>query len=436
MRIYRTKFRDRTTGETKLSPYFSVDFVDHRKQRQRLSTAIDDQKDAGRFADNLAELVKARRRDVLPTDKVADWLRDLSIAQQEKLIDLDLARPEWCSSLAATTESDLQRHVADFETWLTSSKARHGFARNPEHIRRTVQRVEDIIQGCGFRFWADIKRAAVESYLGTLRKKPRKKGQLRTETAPVSIRTLNGYLAGFKQFVGWVVEDGRAESSPILSMKRLKGEGEKRRALGFDEEHDLDEVQRLIECTSKAPERRGMTGYDRAVLYLVGLATGFRANELRHLTVGSFDLRRSNVRLEARFCKDRNDAVQAIPYRLREKLAEYFKGREPSEQAFNIGPWCRTCDMIREDAAEAGIRLKDDKGQVLTFHSLRHTLRTTLVTVGVPEAVIDAICRHKPQGVGRRVYTHVEDIQIRAAIEKLPEWPWPAKVGQQKVEVA
>ena len=33
--------------------------------------------------------------------------------------------------------------------------------------------------------------------------------------------------------------------------------------------------------------------------------------------------------------------------------------------------------------------------------------------------------------------THIEDIQVRAAIEKLPEWPWPAKIEQQqKTEVA
>ena len=167
--------------------------------------------------------MKARRRDVLPTDRIADWLRDLSIPQQEKLIALDLARPEWCSALAAKNDSDLQRHLGAFEAWLTDSRTRRGHVRSASHIGHTIQQVQNIIDGCGFHCWADIKRAAVESFLGTLKKTPRKPGQAPTEG--VSTKTYNEFLGSFKHFCKWVVEDGRAEFSPVQYSKpwRLPG---------------------------------------------------------------------------------------------------------------------------------------------------------------------------------------------------------------------
>jgi hypothetical protein len=37
--------------------------------------------------------------------------------------------------------------------------------------------------------------------------------------------------------------------------------------------------------------------------------------------------------------------------------------------------------------------------------------------------------RHKPVGVGQRFYTHVTDFEIREAIERLPEYPWPVELS-------
>jgi integrase len=87
--------------------------------------------------------------------------------------------------------------------------------------------------------------------------------------------------------------------------------------------------------------------------------------------------------------------------------------------------------MIQTDAAEAGLPLMDDEGRELVFHSLRHTLREELRRARVSEAVIDHLMRHKPLGVGRRFYQHLTDFEIREAIERLPEYPWPGELQQQ-----
>ncbi|MFC1604745.1 tyrosine-type recombinase/integrase, partial [Planctomycetota bacterium] len=308
----------------------------------------------------------------------------------------------------------LKDHIAAFENWLKSSKARSGFHRNKKHIENTLARIRAIVDGCRFDGWQDITPAAVESFLGGL--------QIRN-------KTYNAYLTAFKFFCKWAVKNGRSEFSRIQYMDKLNTPNEeKHRAL------TAEEVVRLLSATVKAPERYGMTGLERAVLYRVAIETGFRAGELRHLTVGCFDLKKAIVMLDAKYCKDRLSASQFITIALASSLDDYFKGRESNGPAFNLGQWTRTAEMIQEDAIEAKIPVKDKSGLELVLHSTRHTLETTLSQARISQAVIDRIMRHKPQGIGQRIYTHVSPFEIRAAIEKLPAYPWPGDI--QKAEKA
>ena len=200
-------------------------------------------------------------------------------------------------------------------------------------------------------------------------------------------------------------------------------EEEKRRALS------VDEVAKLLRVTAAGPERYGLSGFDRAVLYRVGLETGFRRRELAHLTPKCFDLQKARVHLEAQYCKDRRDATQPITMALASSLAGYLSGRGAKGSVFHVTP--RTAEMMQADASDAGLPLVDDKGRELVFHSLRHTLRTELARARVSDVVIDAIVRHKPQGIGRRRYTHLTDFELREAIERLPEYPWPSQLEEQ-----
>jgi integrase len=271
-------------------------------------------------------------------------------------------------------------------------------------------RVHTIVDGCSFKTWPDIRQGAVESFLGGL---------------SVKLTTHNGYITAFKHFCTWVVRDGRAEFSPVQYLDRVRvPDREKRRPLGFDE------VCRLLRVTVSGPERYSMSGLQRAVLYRLAIETGFRRNELAHLTAGCFDLGKATVKLDAAFCKDRRDAQQPISMALAAALAGFLAGKDPTDPVFALRT-PRTALMIQTDAVEAGLPLMDDEGRELVFHSLRHTLRTELVRARVSEAVIDHIMRHKAVGVGRRFYTHLTDFEIREAIERLPDYPWPGDLQQQ-----
>jgi len=407
MNLYRPKFKDRKTGELRETPRWYIDFRDHHGTRQRFAGDTDKHATtvSGRMLEDLA---RCRKRAVLPKDRLWNWLQGLPADVQERLIKLDLAEREWFSALCQSER--LSDWIDEFERWLRTSKAKSGFQRNAVHIGTTMGRIRAIVNGCGFKTWGDITNSKVETYLGGLSIKP---------------GTYNGYVTAFKSFSTWVVRDGRVEYSPVQYLDRVTlAQKETRRPLAFDE------VSRLLRATVNAPARYGMSGMERAVLYRVAIETGFRRNELRHLKVGSFDLDKAVARLEGEFCKDRRDAAQPITMALASRLAGFLGDMGPQDPVFHLTTH-RTALMIQTDATEVGLPLKDDEGRELVFHSLRHTLRTELVRARVSEAVIDQIMRHKPTGVGRRFYTHLTEFEIRDAIERLPEYPWPGELRQE-----
>jgi integrase len=408
MNLYRPKFKDRKTGELRECPRWYVDLRDHYGTRQRFAGS-EDKHETAEFGRMLEDLVRCRKRAVQPKDRLWNWLMGLPADVQGKLVDLDLADRAW---FAVLTQSErLSVWVDEYESWLRTSKTRTGFHRNRDHVQTVMHRLRAIVAGCGFKTWADIRKSAVESYLGGL---------------SVSLRTLNGYLVAVKGFCTWAVDDERADYSPLQRLKPVTvPDKERRRPLGFDE------VCKLLKKTVSGPRHHAMDGEERAVLYLLAIQTGFRRNELAHLTVASFDLSKATVSLPAEFCKDRRDAIQVITMALASRLAGFLAGKGPEERVFRLNDE-HTAEMLQEDAAEAGLPMADEQGRELVFHSLRHTLRTELERARVSDGVIDSLMRHKPGGVGKKFYRHVHDFERREAIERLPEYPWPADLVESQ----
>lgn len=412
MNLYKPTFKDRKTGQKRETPQWYLDFRDHHGTRQRFAGSAD-RHETEAFGRMLTELVKCRKRSVQPADKLWTWLMGLPADVQAKLVALDLADKRWFAALSQAER--LSAWVDDYENWQRTSKARTGFHRSADSVQTVMHRIRAIVDGCGFRTWGDIRKSAVESYIGGL---------------SIGRRTHVGYCRAIKQFCTWCVRDGRGEFSPVQFLDLVTvPDKETRRPLGFDE------VCRLLAAAVKAPKRFGLTGMERGILYRVGIESGFRRNELAHVTAGSFDPVKATLRLPAECCKDRCDAEQPISMALASRLADYLASRQRTDSIIPLHSE-HTARMIQADATDAGLPIVDDEGRELVFHSLRHTLRTELEKARVSDGVIDSIMRHKPAGVGKRFYRHVHEFERREAIERLPEYPWPADLAEQQATKA
>lgn len=203
MRVFKPKFKDRSTGEQRRTQKFYLDFFDHKQHRRRIpAPGCQTERQAERFGEMLEALVVARQYGDRPDKKLADWLHSLPKTTIRKLVDIDLADSSYV--LAAVP---LEQHVADFEKWLRETKARHGFARSDIYIHNTITQAKYIIDACGFHYWNDITKGAVETCLGKL---------------DVASKTFNAYQASIKCFADWVVANGRAAVSPVKDITPVR----------------------------------------------------------------------------------------------------------------------------------------------------------------------------------------------------------------------
>ncbi len=229
-----------------------------------------------------------------------------------------------------------------------------------------------------------------------------------------------------------MVQNRRASESPLAYLKRMN--------VKVDRRHDrtafeVDEVQRLLTATYKGPERYGMDGPERALLYKVSIETGARAGEVRSLKVSSFDLTNGTVTIAAIASKHRQEDILPLRPETVEELRTFFAGKLPGAKAFGgryVRLTDRTAEMIQEDLAATAE--KDDKGNEVRkaisytdgagrfrdFHALRHTCGSWLAACGVHPKTIQTIMRHGDINLTMTRYGHTLRGQTAEAVGKLP----------------
>jgi site-specific recombinase XerD len=341
--------------------------------------------------------------------------RDLA-ATRQKAAELE-RHAERCDAgladqFAEHKKRQLSEHIEDFRRSLA-------VGNSESHVRITLSRIKRVFDGCGFCFWGDIQGNKIIGFLDHLKKRNGEK---------ISNKTFNHYLTSVRMFCTWMVREQRAGESPVGHLKRLRTTEADRRPL------DCDEVCRLLAATEKAPYRFGMPGHERAVLYLVGIETGLRVRELQSLTVNSFDFDDAAVTVKAEHCKNGQKAVQLLKYNRAAQLREFFAGKLPGAKAFNVPSHYRTAKMLHADCEAAEIPVVDDAGRKIVFHSTRHPLATELDRSGASLKERMTILRHSDRGnLSLGTYCHIQTYDIRRAIEKLPDYPWPGTEAAEAV---
>jgi len=392
-----------------------------RKRRVKLANGKTVIKQSQKYYTRLTDADGIKRTIPLYTDKTASMHKTLQLKREYEQADEGII-----DRYKEHRKRPLSEHLEDFRKSLLAKGC------TTKHAEQVKSRLSRIVEGCKFRTWMDIQPSKMQQYLTDLRK----------NGEGISAQTFNFYLQSAKTFCKWMVQDGRASESPLQHLKGLNVRTDRRhdrRAL------EPDELRRLLEAIIATPVRFGMTGYERYLLYRFAAETGLRANEIRNLTVGSFDFKNLHVTVNAGYSKRRREDVQYLKPDTALLLQEFFKDKMPNVKAFG-GNYKqltkRTSDMIRADLAETekrdsegkvikeAIPYIDDSGRYADFHSLRHTTGSLLAASGVHPKVAQSIMRHSDINLTMSRYTHILTGQESEAVSKLPDFSLPSSQKQ------
>jgi len=333
----------------------------------------------------------------------------------------------------------LAEHVAD---WRAALLAKGGTL---DYANLSAQRVKRILAACGFRTWSDLSASKVQRYLAGLR-------QPTADSKGISAGSFNAYLTAIKGFCKWAVRDGRASESPLEHLGGVN--------VRTDRRHDrrplaAGELRWLLDTTDHGPERFGMSGAERAMLYRLAVGSGLRANELHSLTRASFRLEgvEPAVVVAAAYSKHRREDVQPIRMDLAALLKAHLANTLPQARAFDMPDESRVAKMFRAhladartawlesrrmpasachstpDALEGGedpfLAYRDAGGRFSDFHALRHSFITAAVTGGVNVKQAQTLARHSTSALTLDRYSHQYAGNLTAALNVLPDLSAP-----------
>jgi integrase len=406
MRIFKPKYKDSKTGKPKPVRKWWIELRDNMEVIRRFPGCTD-KKATEALGKQIERLVGCKMAGEKPGPELVPWLESISGKLTERLVKVGLL-----DTARAAAGKSISDHLKDFEQSLLAK------GDTKEHVQTIVTRARRIIKGCGFKSWTDISANKVQRYLA----------ELRNNEEGISAQTSNHYLQAIKQFCTWMTNNGRASESPV---RYLKGQ----RILQTDKRHarralEPEEIRRLLEVTKQGPDRYGMSGYERCLLYRLAIESGLRRKELQSLKVSSFDFKNYTVTVMDAYSKNRKQSVLPLRKDTAVELERFFAGKLPNVKAFG-GRYKRLTDktakMLREDLAEAGIPYVDD-GFFFDFHAQRHQTGTLLAISGTHPKVAQSIMRHSDINLTMSRYTHTLIGQEAKAVENMPDLSKPSKL--------
>ena len=432
MRVFRATYKDRS-GRKREADKWYVEFVDHDGRPRRLP-GFSDKQQAETLGRKIEKLIECKQNRETPGRELSAWLETLPARMQAKLAAWGVI--DGCKVAAS---KPLTEHLKDFQAALIAK------GTGQQHAETTTGRVRRLFTDCGFVHWSNLDATAIVAKLADWRK-PDPEGKPGT-----SIQTSNYHVQSVKQFCAWMVRDGRATQSPV---RHLTGQNAK-----TDRRHErrafaVEELRWLLSITAGGPERLGMAGEDRAVLYRLAVETGLRSNELRSLTRSSFDFRTepATVTVAAGYSKRRREDTLPLLAGTATLLRAFVATKLPAARVFNLPRPEMVVKMLRRDLEAARVAwLEDAAGnlkllsereqsdfliyrdaaeRVADFHSFRHTFISNLARGGCHPKLAQALARHSTITLTMDRYSHTVLGEQSDALAALPDLSGP--VGQQQ----
>jgi integrase len=317
--------------------------------------------------------------------------------------------------LAEQRRRAIGEHREDYKTYLGSK------GNSDQHVKETDSLIREIITECKWKTIADVDGVALAKHLKDCK-----------DTDDLSPRAINKRRTAVRSFTRWLVREHRLNHDPLVGVASVREDADRRvvrRAL------DDGEISALIDGAERGPERYGLSGPDRAMIYRVALGTGLRAGELASLTRRSFDLNADGgpvVAVEAGYSKRRRRDVLPMRADLAAILRPWLAGKDTAAPLWQIKRHY-TAKMVGEDLAAglaaANITPSTDP-RTIDFHGLRHTYVSRLVRAGTSVKLTQTLARHSTPVLTMNTYAHVGLADQVAALAALPPFTTPTATAQ------
>lgn len=391
MRVFKPKYTDKRTGKIKKCQHWYIGFTDNNDIRRRLP-AFTNKRATEQAAEKIGDILSSG--GILSPD-LQRWIENIPKKMRNSLVKFGLIDNQRVSE---NLGKSLSEHLTDFRNSLENT------GRKAKYARQVTSRIQFIFDKCGFRVWGDIDANRVLDCLASLR-----------GSDGIGERTFNYYLKSTKQFCKWLIKERRAIApSPIEHLSCIKQTEKRRQRRALT----LDEIHKLLDAAENGIAHHNMTGFERGLVYRLALETGLRANEIRTLTVSSFNFDGRTVTVQAGYTKNKKTSTLPLKPQTAETLRSCLSGKLPNVRAFAIPD--KPSKMIKKDLAAAKIPYHTDKGTG-DFHSLRHSFISSLAKVGVHPSVAQALARHSTITLTMDAYTHTLREAEVDAIKRLPD---------------
>lgn len=264
----------------------------------------------------------------------------------------------------------------------------------------------------------DIRAANVQAYYNSLLYR----------CSPKTVRAVHKLLS---RFFGYCVKADIVLKNPLLAV-------------------DLPKVETLAEINKALPDSdidkllQVAQGNIRHFIYTFAMFSGLREGEILALTHKDIDFDEGVIRVNKSVkyltvdgvyrpvvnVPKTSNSIRTVPIldAIRGLLKEYM--RYEKEKHLKCGvPFSQKSVLFSSDTCtyrEAPNLLRSLKRlckridiEPTTFHSLRHTFCTILAKQGVPLKTASMLMGHSDISITARIYTHVDDAEMKKGIEKL-----------------
>lgn len=321
----------------------------------------------------------------------------------------------------------LKDHLSDFQAELASGvQVTTGRKRRTppgaKQIQLTVQRVRDVLDGCGFRHVDDLKASTAADRLSRYLRGRVDKPRNATDRG-IGAQTATFLLADARRFARWIAR--RGTGVPPDRFDSVAGFDSANERTHARREVSPEELGRVLEAAkASAREYRGLSGPDRHHLYLTAFATGFRKSELAALTPAHFHLTADPpaVSLPGKLAKNKKAIRHPIPPAVAVALRSYLTGKPADEKAWQ-GKWVdSSAAMPRVDLEAANVPYCIDGvhgKEYADFHALRHTFVSALAAAGTGAKELQVLARHSDPRLTLGVYSHARSAELVKAVGRL-----------------